>query len=1071
MAEINQELSTGINTSTTTLPKETIFINPQPMTNNTRNFRISDQAKDSNRILNQNKIDYILANIQGIITNRNNKVQFLRDVTRTKNDSQIIALTETWAKGHFDAEFQKHFVNYNIMRADRRVTNVHDKDQLQSRGGVMMLTTPDITITPILEFTNGNCEVAIANLPTVNTTIILMYRPSGKGFSFSKYSEAISKINDFLTENAAELKDRNVTLLGDFNFPPPIVQWKRSALGVIADFAEGDSIQKSAFEMLLSMTEDHQLDQIVTLPTRGKNTIDLIFTNRPTMFEEQSIRNLHPLSDHNMVKFQLINPTCIHPQETQHTKLPQPEIASYNFSKADHQKMKEQLNSTNWDEITTVTNTKPIQTLANSFITGLIGVAKAAKIPLYSHTKQKENQNTAQYLSQVNDLHRKLAHPHCTITDKEYITKKIAEVNAKIQEAHEKEIKRKEGKAVQKIKANPKAFFKYANQSKKTKTTIGPLKYGDFYYNGSQKMAQILSDQYRSVFVDPKENYDQLTYTRRQLTPLADVVMTKEMFVEAMKNIDPTSAPGPDGVSAYVYHHFAEELAQPVMNIWQQSLALGLMPEGTILAIITPIFKSIDKSVPANYRPVALTNHLTKIFERVLKKIIVKHMEDKDLMNRTQHGFRKHHSTVTQILTYYDSILTMLEAGHAVDSVYLDFSKAFDKVDHQILLKKVESLGITGNILAWIKMFLVNRQQQVRVEDSLSAKEWVKSGVPQGSVLGPLLFLIMMIDINNDIKNSWLGSYADDTRLWKCIHAQQDQQILQEDLNTLYVWAEQNNMLYNDNKFELITFGTNNSRIYTSPNGLPITRKESIKDLGVYVSSDGNFDTHITNAVKATQQVSAWILRTFRTRNKEVMKTLLKSLIIPKIEYASVVWSPITQKNINLVENIQRRFTSRISEYQTQYNRINMPICTTDYWDRLKDLRIYSLERRRERFLILYLYRFILGLIDIPCFEVYQERGITIKSKYNNKAPESIKKLRRSSFFYRGPQLYNILPEKLRILEEIVTPTKGHVESYKKRLDDFLKGIPDQPTIPGLQRVAETNSLIHQIPLMAIQRR
>ena len=132
--------------------------------------------------------------------------------------------------------------------------------------------------------------------------------------------------------------------------------------------------------------------------------------------------------------------------------------------------------------------------------------------------------------------------------------------------------------------------------------------------------------------------------------------------------------------------------------------------------------------------------------------------------------------------------------------MYLDFSKAFDKVDHEILMKKVESLGINGKILQWIKSFLTNRQQQVRVEGVLSQKEWVKSGVPQGSVLGPLLFLIMMLDITKDVKHSMLGSYADDTRLWRLIEGRRDQRLLQKDLNALYDWAEVNNMEFNGKK-------------------------------------------------------------------------------------------------------------------------------------------------------------------------------------------------------------------------------------------------------------------------------
>ena len=217
---------------------------------------------------------------------------------------------------------------------------------------------------------------------------------------------------------------------------------------------------------------------------------------------------------------------------------------------------------------------------------------------------------------------------------------------------------------------------------------------------------------------------------------------------DAMEEINPSSAPGPDGIPAFLYNQYSNELANPVKLLWNLSLASGHMPEGTIIAIITPIFKKGDKSIAANYRPVALTNHLTKIFERVLRKALVKHLEGNKLMNDSQHGFRKGHSTVTQILTYYDSVLTMLEQNQQVEAIYLDFSKAFDKVDHNTLLVKLHRLGIQGKIHLWISNFLKCRMQQVRVQGNLSSKQWVTSGVPQGSVLGPLLFLVMMIDID-----------------------------------------------------------------------------------------------------------------------------------------------------------------------------------------------------------------------------------------------------------------------------------------------------------------------------------
>ena len=164
------------------------------------------------------------------------------------------------------------------------------------------------------------------------------------------------------------------------------------------------------------------------------------------------------------------------------------------------------------------------------------------------------------------------------------------------------------------------------------------------------------------------------------------------------------------------------------------------------------------------------------------------------------------------------------------------------------------------------------------------------------------------------------------------------------------------------------------------------------------MSSDCKFGEHIRNCVKATQKIASWMLRTFRTRSKEIMRTLLKSIIIPKAEYASIIWSPTNAAYINKIENIQRRYTSRIAEYQTYDPELKMPICTTNYWDRLDDLLLFSLERRRERFQILYIYRYIIGIIELDCFEVFVERGIKVRRRSNPAAPQPIRDIRQHSF-------------------------------------------------------------------------
>ena len=184
-------------------------------------------------------------------------------------------------------------------------------------------------------------------------------------------------------------------------------------------------------------------------------------------------------------------------------------------------------------------------------------------------------------------------------------------------------------------------------------------------------------------------------------------------------------------------------------------------------------------------------------------------MESNNLYNSSQHGFRSGRSTVTQLLQFLDEIFFKLELGcQHVDIIYLDFTKAFNKVDHDILLYKMKQLRIEGKILNWTEAFLKRRVQQVKVEQALSSPTKVISGVPQGSVLGPLLFLIMLTDINDGISGAKVTSFADDTRLVKGIRNNNDQSEFQTELNKVYAWANENNMVFNDRKFEHFSFET-----------------------------------------------------------------------------------------------------------------------------------------------------------------------------------------------------------------------------------------------------------------------
>ena len=195
------------------------------------------------------------------------------------------------------------------------------------------------------------------------------------------------------------------------------------------------------------------------------------------------------------------------------------------------------------------------------------------------------------------------------------------------------------------------------------------------------------------------------------------------------------------------------------------------------------------------------------------------------------------------------------------------------------------------------------------------------------------------------------------------------------------------------------------------------------------------------------------------------MLTLLKTLVISKVEYASVLWSPSDQKNIANLENIQRRFTSKIAIFRQHNEETGLMQCNVDYWKRLETLKLYSLERRRERYMIIYMYKIAIGLVPHLGFKpsISPRTKRTFTPKYKSGAPKIIKTIRFSSFFNKGPRLYNILPNELREAENITIAQKTHVEKFKDKLDKWLELVPDQPTIPTRTRAAQTNSILDQI--------
>ena len=656
---------------------------------------------------------------------------------------------------------------------------------------------------------------------------------------------------------------------------------------------------------------------------------------------------------------------------------------------------------------------------------------------MYLSEKRKRINSKINYLKYI--------HPTNSSKKIEKLNKKKFEIEQEIKNLINNELARKELDAISKMKKNIKFFYQYVKKNQKSESKIGPMQdtKGTLHTDPKEK-ANLLQNQYCKAFSNPhKENLKKDFDTICNET-ISDIEITIKDIIEAIKEIPTYASPGPDKLPAIVLKECADQLCKAVLIIWRKSLDTGEIPDILKLQTIIPVYKKGSKTLPENYRPVSLTSHLTKLFERILRRKLILHIESNNLLSDNQHAFRSGRSCLSQLLQHIEYVLETLEKKCNIDVIYLDFSKAFDKVDHSILMQKVKQFGIQGKIYTWLENFLSNRYQQVIVDGILSNKEQVISGVPQGTVLGPLLFLIYINDLEPELKKSILRIFADDSKIVKPISNQNDHDELQTELNIAMKWADRNNMELNHKKFQLMQYGKDEHLKTPYETGHEIIDSDSdIKDLGVYLSADLTWETQITEAIKKGRQFLGWILRSFASRDTEVILFLYKTYVLPRLEYASLLWSPYQQKNKIKIEAIQRKATAKIDELKN-YN----------YHQRLRKLKLFSLQRRRERFTAIYMYKLSMGLVPNNLnLNFYTTRRGELKchAPRLNAQNTHHSTVRHNYFTSTGPSLFNQLPAKLK--------DANTLDIFKCQLDKLLWTIPDLPPSPGYQ-VLNRNTLL-----------
>ena len=438
-----------------------------------------------------------------------------------------------------------------------------------------------------------------------------------------------------------------------------------------------------------------------------------------------------------------------------------------------------------------------------------------------------------------------------------------------------------------------------------------------------------------------------------------------------------------------------------------------------------PVFKKGSSSSVENYRPISLCCVTCKLMESIINESLMKFLSCNHLLKTQQFGFQKHKSCTIQLLSCVNKWSALLDSKKSVDIAYIDFQKAFDSVVHSKLLIKLQNFGIKSFLLNWISSFLSNRTQRVKIKSTISDPKSVLSGVPQGSVLGPTLFLVYINDIVDSVKNSEILLFADDLKVFNT----SDKSIsLQEDLDRIDSWANCWQLSISYSKSSTLYLGGKNPKNSYSlgPHILEDTGL-GCKDLGIFISSNLSPSTHCSNIVSKASKIAAMINRCFTSKNPDVKIMAFKTYVRPIFEYASVVWNPYRIVDINNIENVQRRFTKKVL-WRKQLS----------YENRLEYLKLDRLEIRRIQFDIQMAYNIIVKSI-LPFDDFYATPTSTTTRSATNEILY-IKKFRldcrKFEFCNRSTLLWNALPRNVKNVDNIEKLEKN-LETVDLRI--FLK--------------------------------
>lgn len=886
--------------------------------------------------------------------------------------ADIILGTETWLR--------EDIRNCELSLPD--YFTVFRKDRTLSRGGGVLIAVRN-SYQPSLVTIDTTLELLCVKTQFEGCTCVIgvCYRPPDSKPDF------VDRLTHVLELIFNKFPQCVLLLGGDFNYPS--INWVTpSSLSISV------GLEISRFLRTLKL---FHLTQMVTAPTRGHHILGLIFTNNPT---NVVVQVLDEISDHRVVH-------CSHPLPLLNKKIKPKRIL--NYKKADIEKINCMLTEFLCSFLNEFSNhtTNENWIIYRDFLKKIENTC----IPVVSFTSQ----TSAPWFSKK---------VKSCLNKKKRAYKKASQINSHRTWNRYKELARESEKAIKEakdyyfndtlpnlLKSDPKKFWRVLNP--KDTDTIITLKDANGSIVPTSECAEVLNNVFSEVFAEEPPLDESCSVTPTPITcPSEPIIVTEVGVSRAIARLPLRSSPGPDGISSKLLKLTSHVSSFLLSLIFQQSLDSGCVPDDWKSGHVIPIYKSGDPSSPKNYRPISLTSVCCKLLEHIIYSHIMRHLNTNKVLFENQHGFRYKRSCQTQLFELSTDLHDSLHKSVYTDAVFIDFSKAFDRVPHIRLIQKINCLKLDIKTTRWIQEFLSGRSQKVNINNNLSSSCVVRSGVPQGSVLGPLLFLIYINDIANNI-TSTIRLFADDCIIYRQITCTDDVAILQSDLNTLAKWCHTWKMEINTDKTKVMSFSSNpntplNRYMLCS---LDIKRTFSFKYLGVIFTPDLNWAMHIEHVTNKALKKLGFLKRRLYLANHETRLRAYTSLIRATLDYASIIWNPHTAILSDCIESIQNKAARFILHSYSPYQSVSA----------LKQiLNLPELNTRRKFFRLTFFHSLYHGITPFSCAHIFPAHYVSNRTDHARKVSSIFARTKKyqNSPFVLSVTEWNELPSEIAMIND-----------------------------------------------------